>query len=79
MNLSEAIILAGEEYKRASKKFPPFRSPHEGIAIIEEEFTELRQEVFTKPVGSEEAKKRCIEKEATQLAAMALRFLVDLC
>jgi hypothetical protein len=79
MNLSEAIILAEEEYNRVTKKFPPFRSTHEGIAIIEEEFLELRQEVFTKSTTSKEYTDLRIRKEAVQVAAMALRFLVDCC
>ncbi len=30
----------------ALTKFPNFRSTHEGLAIIEEEFLELREEIF---------------------------------
>jgi hypothetical protein len=48
------------------------RSGHEGLAVIEEEFLELRLEVFW---GKDPAKLR---EEAVQLAAMALRFLCDI-
>jgi len=62
-----------EEVVRASELYPPFRSIHEGIAIIEEEFLELRAEVFRKPVRWNKTR-----EEAKQLAAMAIRFLIDL-
>ncbi len=60
-----------EEYIRAALRFPPFNSTHEGIAVIEEEFEELKKEVFW---GRNPDKRKY---EATQLGAMALRFLID--
>jgi hypothetical protein len=82
--VSEIIM----EYNRASQAFGPMRSPHEGIAIIREEFEELWDEilVFTiiavilEAVGKLQHDVRTKEKmrhEAKQLAAMALRFMVD--
>ena len=79
------------EYKRASSKFPPFNSAHEGIAIIEEEYDELwteikKKELYSDPTGlyigidtSKYRDKKLMREEAIQLAAMAIRFLVDLC
>ncbi len=67
VNAMNAVL---DELKRATAKFGPFKSAHEGIAIIEEEFLELRREVFWGSQGK-------AHKEAVQLAAMALRFLVD--
>ena len=59
------------ELDAASAKFGPFASAHEGLAVIEEEFLEFRNEVFW---GSpEKAREECI-----QLAAMALRYLRDI-
>lgn len=60
-----------DELKRAMAKFGPFRNGHEGYAVILEELDELWQEVKH---GSH-ARAR---EEAVQVAAMALRFLVDL-
>lgn len=73
MEKRTALILIETEYNRASKLYPPFASPHEGIAILEEEFIELRNEVFTRNRISER-----LINEAAQVAAMALRFMVDL-
>ena len=72
ITLTEAITDVTAEYIRASKIFPPFNSAHEGFAIIAEEYDELWEEIKKKnrdPIRMRE--------EATQLAAMAIRFLVD--
>lgn len=67
------------ELRRATNKFGAFASPHEGIAIIEEEFLELREAVFWKKTPNETQDERHarVRGEAVQLAAMAIRFLVD--
>lgn len=58
------------ELERASAKFGPFLSALEGQAIIAEEFDE-----FTEAVRHEGADRA--RAEAIQLAAMAIRFLID--
>ena len=63
------------EHEKAISKFPKFASPHEGLAIIEEELLELREEIFKQHDIRTIEKMR---KEAKQVAAMALRFMVDL-
>lgn len=60
------------ELRRATEKFPKFNSPHEGIAVLREEYLELEREVFW-------GKQDLIKMEAIQVAAMALRFLRDCC
>lgn len=63
-----------DEYRYAISQFQPFRSRHEGLAIVEEEFEEFKKEAF--------AKKRTypkLRREAIQLATMAIRFVVDIC
>lgn len=75
--INDAIIRdLQDEYNYATCSFGEFHSAHEGLAIIEEEFEELKEEVFKKQ------SERDIEKmrhEALQIAAMGLRFIVDIC
>jgi molybdopterin biosynthesis enzyme len=66
-----ARVLA--ELERAQGLFPPFHSAHEGYAVLLEEVDELKETVFKKGFTSAD---QC--QEAQQVAAMALRFLVDL-
>ncbi len=66
-----------DELLGAYENFPPFRSAHEGVAIVEEEFLEFRDAAYwphkrQKGDASEET-------EARQLAAMTVRYLVDIC
>ena len=63
-----------EELKMATIKFGSFASPHEGLSIILEEFEELKQEVFK---NTDSHNIQAMRKEAVQVAAMALRFIVD--
>lgn len=62
------------ELGRATMLFGPFKSCHEGKSIIEEEFDELWDEIKMK-----KRNKKAMREEATQLAAMAIRFIYDLC
>lgn len=62
------------EYFFAISKYEPFNSAHEGLAIIREEYKELEQEVFKKQSEYDMGK---MNKEALQLATMAIRFIVD--
>jgi hypothetical protein len=64
--------LAIEELERATRKFPPMTSAHEGYAILLEEVDELWHAVKHEPVEQ-------VQKEAVQVAAMALRFVRDVC
>ncbi len=71
-----AVNLIFEEYKRANKLNPPFNSSHEGYAVIKEELDELWDEVRKhKSLRSKDA----MRKEAVQVGAMALRFILDIC
>ncbi len=69
----DAIVRVAQELARAQGKFGPFRSAHEGYAILLEEVDELWEVV--------KSKGRCrprLQEESIQVAAMALRFLVDI-
>ena len=60
-----------EEYIKATSKFEPFNSAHEGYAVLLEEVDELWDEVKA------DADPERLKEEAVQVAAMALRFLTD--
>lgn len=70
----QAIDTTRIELQRAMSLFPPFKSPHEGLAVILEEFEELKSEVFKQHDVRSAAEMR---REAEHVAAMALRFMVD--
>jgi len=61
-----------EEMNRGENKFGPFKSPHESIAILREEYLELEQAIFhpTPFSGS-------VRVESLQVAAVALRIYRD--
>ena len=58
------------EYRRAREKFAPMRGPHEGFAIILEELDEMWDAIKANDVAH-------ARKEALQVAAMALAFLLE--
>jgi hypothetical protein len=65
-----------EELDKALRKHPKFNSAHEGWAVIREEVDELWDEVKVRPAKRRRDKMR---KEAIQVAAMALRFALEVC
>ena len=76
MNLINAMESVVQEVARAQSNWPPFNSAHEGFAIMQEEFDELKEHVWTNQ------KKRDIDAmrtEAIQVAAMAMRFITEVC
>ena len=64
------------ELHEARQKFPPFNSAHEGWAVIAEELDELWAVVREKQ--STPGRDARLGREAIQVAAMAVRFLVDM-
>lgn len=58
------------ELEAASERFPNFNSQHEGYAILKEEVDEMWEEI--KLNNRKHARQECI-----QVAAMAIRFLMD--
>lgn len=61
------------EVLRAEQKFPPFASAHEGYAVLKEEVDELWDEVKANKGYTSHAM-----VEAIQVAAMGLRYVLDL-
>lgn len=88
----EAVL---KELEGARKAFPPMASLHEAFSILLEEVDELKAEVQKKQLVRDKADKhnsQCIEvykpnlmrtteakKEAIQVAAMAMRLIIDCC
>jgi hypothetical protein len=66
----EAMTAIIAEFTNASNKFGRFTSTHEGLGVVLEEYEEFKDEVKANNVQD-----AC--KEAVQLAAMAMRFVVD--
>ncbi len=66
------------EWEAARSKFAPFNSSHEGFAVLHEEFDELKAEVWS---NEKKNPQRAVQMraEAIQVAAMALRFITDIC
>lgn len=61
------------EVDKAVAKHAPMNSPHEGSSTIREEFEELWEHVKSDTGTTPEAR-----KEAVQVAAMAVRYILDL-
>jgi len=74
VNSELAIKAVISEYERATSLHPRLHSPHEAYAVILEELDELKAEVW-KRHGLRD--KQNMQMEAIQVAAMAIRFLVD--
>ncbi len=67
-----------EEYNRATHKFGPFNTQHEAYAVMLEEMDELWAEIKRKSGKRTKRNKNAIRKEATQVAAMAIRLIMDM-
>lgn len=74
MTIDEALDLVQTELERAELKFAPFNSAHEGYAVLLEEVEELWAEVKknqrVRDLG-------LMRQESIQVAAMAVRFLLN--
>ena len=68
---TKAVELVLAELDSACSKFPAFHSSHEGYAII-------KKEVDTLWLGIKTNRPNRAKKGAVQVAAMALRYLIDL-
>lgn len=73
MIASEAVDAAFVELDRARQLHAPIAGRHEGYAVILEELDELWAECKKKRPDVD-----ALREEAIQVAAMALRFAIDL-
>ena len=72
VDIAEVLDDVKSELVKATKKFGHFSSPHEGYAILLEEVDELWTEV-------KQGTPQHMREEAIQVAAMAIRFILDSC
>lgn len=73
---TKALLEVREEIQTAKEKFPSmFINQHEAIAVIREEYLELERECFLNQKNYSLERQR---KEARQLAAMAIRLMIEL-
>lgn len=66
------------ELNTATDAFAPFNSPHEGYAILQEEVDEL-WDLVKRKTPHEFCTVDDMRGEAIQIAAMAIRFIIDCC
>lgn len=74
--LDDVLAQVRTEVARAESLWPPQNSAHEGYAVILEELDELKAHVWMKQTQRDIAAMR---KEAIEVAAMAVRFIRDVC
>ena len=72
VGIEEVASAVTAELERAQRRFGPYTSPHEGYAVILEECDELWGEICRGAIGP------ATWDEAVQVAAVALRFHVDI-
>jgi hypothetical protein len=72
-----ALLEIIREHESAIKKFGKFHNAHEGYAVLLEEMDKLWECVKIKQSDSNPERNSRLQKKATQVAAMALRFLID--
>lgn len=75
--IKEELETLPEKYANST-----FNSHHEGLAVIQEEFEELKDEVFFGAKNlieyTDSTHRRRMRKEAIQVAAMCVRFIQEL-
>lgn len=78
--MSPEMTLAHEvakELVRARSMFPAIYSPHEGLGVIREEYLEFKGEVWKYNPNKGRDTRPAMRTELIQLAAMALRTIMD--
>ena len=76
-NLQEILENIKKEFEFATNKWGGFSSFHEAYAVVLEEVNELWEEV--KASQKNPSRNKFVEKEAIQVATMAIRLIFDCC
>ena len=71
----EALRAVSDEVQRAQSIYGAFASAHEGYAVLLEEMDELKDEVWKSPSKRDYD---AMMKEACQVAAMAIRLMIEI-
>jgi hypothetical protein len=75
-SLGEVMAAIEDEVSSAERTWPPMNSAHEAYAVLLEEVDELWDHV---KVNQKRRDLSAMRKEAIQVAAMAVRFVRDVC
>jgi len=73
-DVADVVHVVVEELERARYIHAAMHSPHEGVAVIAEELKELWELVCER-----DPRYYPMNKEAMQVAAMGMRFMLDVC
>lgn len=74
--LNAILAQIAAEVRQAEAKWPPMNSAHEAYGVLTEEYRELEAHVFT---NQKRRDLDAMRAEAIQVAAMAVRFVRDIC
>lgn len=69
LELESAVDCVRSQVNHAGERYGPFKSSHEGLGVLTEEFDELKDEIRANDL-------RRIRIEAIQVSAVALRIAV---
>jgi len=70
MDENDTVNYIADEYRNARSKFGGFHSAHEGYAVLKEEVDEMWDAIKSNDI-------KHAKKEAIQVAAMALAFVLE--
>lgn len=74
--LEDLMGYVADEVRGATKNWPPFNSAHEGYGVLLEEMDELWDHV---KLNQKKRDLGAMQAEAIQVAAMAIRFALEVC
>jgi len=75
-SIAPVVVDVLAELELSLRNWPPYNSAHEGYGVLAEEVDELWDHVKT---NQKRRDLRAMRQEAIQVAAVAMRFAIDLC